>query len=284
MIKIKKTSMWFNILSTIILSLIFAFGIVFFLEPSNLISLGLTGVAQLVSRQLDVGFGYVYLILNIPGIILSYLKLGKRFTLYSLISVMVVTLTTEIIPALNLNVSFTDDRIVNCMFAASIMGFALGGLLKIGSSSGGFDFYCLYLFKKYAIPFSYINLPINVMIVLISAAIYGIETALYSIIFIVVRELILNVFYTNNKKLTVWIIGTDLDSVDEYIHNKLGRGTSIFTSVEGGYTHKDKEVIMVVLNVVQFAMLKEDIYDINPNVFVFANKTYDVLGNYRVNK
>lgn len=283
MIKLKKQSLIFKSILTIILSVIFGFGIACFLQPSNLISMGLTGVAQLIARFSGISFGVLYLGLNIPGIILSYCKLGKRFTFYSLLSVVVVTTTTEIIPLLGVPTSFTADRLVNCIFAAAIMGFSLGGLLKIGASSGGFDFYCLYAFKKYGIPFSYINIPINLIIIVISAFVFGIETMLFTIIYIFIREIILNLFYTNNQKVTVWIIGQHLDEVADYIHKNIGRGTSIFKEVKGGYTNADKEVIMVVLNIVQFAMLKEEIYHINPNVFVCANKTYDVLGNYRVN-
>lgn len=284
MFKINRHSFTFKIIVTIFLSVIYGLAIAFFLQPSHLISMGLTGIAQLVSSITNLNFGMLYFLLNIPGIILSFCKLGKRFTCYSVTSIIVVTLTTDLIPLLNLPEAFTHDRILNCMFAAMIMGFALGGLLKIGSSSGGLDFYALYCFKRFGIPFSYINLPINALIVILSGSLFGIETMLYSIIFIIIREIILNVFYTNNQKIVVWIIGDDLTNIANYIHNNIGRGTSIFKAVEGGYTHNHKEVIMVVLNVFQFAMLKEEIHKINPNVFVSATKVYDVLGNYRVNK
>lgn len=284
MFKLKKQSVIVKISLIIILSIIYAFGVTCFLQPSNLVSMGLTGVAQLVSYFSEISFGVIYLALNIPGIILSFCKLGKRFTFYSVLSILVVTLTSEILSNASLPASFTDERIVNCFFAAAIMGFSLGGLLKIGASSGGFDFYCLYAFKKFGIPFSYINMPINLLIVAVSGFVLGIETMLFTIIYIFIREIILNLFYTNNQKVNVWIIGEHLDSVADYIHKNIGRGTSIFKEVRGGYTNSNKEVIMVVLNVVQFAMLKEEIYRINPNVFIFANKTYDVIGNYRVNK
>ena len=141
----------------IILSIIYAFGVTCFLQPSNLVSMGLTGVAQLVSHFSAISFGVIYLVLNIPGIILSFCKLGKRFTFYSVLSILVVTLTSEILSNASLPASFTDERIVNCFFAAAIMGFSLGGLLKIGASSGGFDFYCLYIRCNVIVLLPYIN-------------------------------------------------------------------------------------------------------------------------------
>lgn len=282
--KLDKHSTAYKVVVTILLSIIYGIGIAFFLQPSRLISMGLTGIAQLVTIWSGISFGIVYLVLNIPGLILSFTKLGKKFTLYSLISIVVVTITTDIIPLLNVPDAFTDDRIVNCIFAAMIMGFSIGGLLKIGASSGGLDFYCLYMFQKKGIPFSYINFPVNAAIVVVSGFVFGIETMLYSIIYIIIRELIINMFYTNNQKITVWIVGNDLSKIADYIHKNIGRGTSIFKAVEGGYTHQNKEVIMVVLNVYQFAQLKEEIYKLNPNVFVSATRTYDVVGNYRANK
>ena len=285
MIEIKKQSFIYKIFMTAILSVIFSIGISFFLDSSNLISTGLTGVAQIISIQSTViPFSVVYFVLNIPGIILGFFRIGKRFTIYSLVSVTVVAITTEIIRELPINTILTNDIILNTVFAGGIMGFAIGGLLKIGASSGGSDFYCIWLFKKYGIPFSRINISINIGVVLISAILFSVEIALFTLFYIFIREIMMNLFYTNNQRVTVWIVGEDLKEVSEYIHNELGRGTSIFKEVKGGYTGHDKEAIMVILNVFQFSILKEEIYKINPHVFVTANKTYDVLGNYSINK
>ncbi len=284
MIRLTRQSIFIKIITIIFLSFIMGFGISFFLEPSHLISTGLTGIIQLIEHYFPISFGVLYLTLNIPGLALSYFKLGKMFTLYSIISIIVVTLTTDILPHLVVTNAFTSDRLVNSLFAGTIMGFSIGGLLKIGASSGGFDFFCLYAFQKKGIPFSYINLPINMVIIIIAAFTFGIETTLFTIIFIIIREIVLNLCYTNNQKMTVWIIGEDLGQVSDYIQNNLGRGTSIFNNVEGGYTHGNKQAMMVVLNKYQYMMLKEDIYNINPHVFICANKTYDVIGNYRVNQ
>ena len=282
---INKKSKIYKLIMVIILSIVYTLGVSFFLNSSHIISTGLVGLVQIIHYKFNfLNFGFLYLLLNIPGIILGIKYLGKEFTFYSMVSVLMVTLSSNLIEFLPINTVLSNDRMINCIFAAVLIGMSVGGLLKIGASSGGTDFYALYLFDRYAIPFSYVNISFNVLIILLSILFFDLETALFTLFFIFVREIVINLFYTNNKKLTVWIVGENLDDVKKYIHNSLGRGTSIFKEVKGGYTDTNKEVIMVVLNQFQFVLLKEYVIQNENEVFITAARTYDVYGNYRVNK
>ena len=270
-----------KVVLTIYFSFVFSLGIVYFLTPASLISTGLTGVAQLLvySEQffsLNIGFSVMYLLLNVPGILLGYYKIGKKFTNYSLISVLTVSVCTAILP----KIYVTDDIILNCLVAGVILGYSAGGLLRIGASSGGMDFYGIHLYNKFGFDFSKANMIINTVIILSSMYIYGVEIGLYTFLCFVVRQFMMNNMYTNNNKLTVWIVGEDLSKVSSYINQKLCRGTSIFKNVEGGYSRKDKEVIMTILNESQFRELQKNIEKIDSTAFVSANSTSIMHGNY----
>jgi len=66
----------YNILTIIISSFVFVLGINLFLVPAGLFSAGLTGVAMMLTElftimNIPIYFGLVYLLLNIPGVLLG---------------------------------------------------------------------------------------------------------------------------------------------------------------------------------------------------------------------
>ncbi len=270
---------------TIMYSIIYTLGITLFLNSADLISTGLSGVAQILDNILNnvnipVTYGTLYLALNIPGILLGWFKIGKKFTFYSIISIFTVTLTSDLFPVIHV----TDDIILNSIFGGLLMGYAIGGLLKIGASSGGTDFYGIWLFEKYGIDFTRINVIINFGIIGVATFIYGIEIGLYTLLSFYVRTVSIDQVFTNNNKITVWIIGQDLTKVSQYINQKLKHGTTIIPNVEGGYTRERKEIIMTILNQYEYSMLIEDLYKIDPTVFINVTETYKLHGNFKFRK
>ncbi len=270
---------------TIIYSMIYTLGIILFLDTAGLISTGLAGVAQILntvsdSLGLPATYGTIYLLLNIPGILLGWFKIGRRFTMYSLISILTVTLVSDLVPS----IIVTNDIMLNSIFGGLLMGYGIGGLLKIGGSSGGTDFYGVYLYEKFGLDFTRVNTLINVVIIAIATLIFGIEIGLYTVLSFYIRTVTLDTIFTNNNKLTVWIIGRDLSKVSQYINQKLKHGTTIIPNVEGGYTRENKEVIMTILNQYEYSMLIEDLYKIDPSVFINVTETYKIHGNFKRKK
>ncbi len=285
MIKIEKHLTDRKVYYTIFYSMIYTLGITLFLQTAGLISTGLAGVAQIIDHifnylHIPSTYGTIYLLINIPGIILGWTKIGKRFTIYSLFSILTVTVVSDLFPVIHV----TNDIMLNSIFGGLLMGYGIGGLLKIGASSGGTDFYGVYLFEKYGMDFTRVNTIINVVIISFATLIFGVEIGLYTILSFYIRTVTLDTVFTNNNKLTVWIIGRDLTKVSQYINQKLKHGTTIIPNVEGGYTRENKEVIMTILNQYEYAMLIEDLYKIDPSVFINVTETYKIHGNFKAVK
>lgn len=268
-----------KLVKVIIFSIIFAMSINFFLIPINLISTGIAGIAQIISDVSALDYGIFYLLLNIPGIILGLTKLGSRFTIYSIVSILTVTIASSIIPT----TGFTDDVIINCIFGGIFMGYALGNLLKIGTSSGGTDFYGIWIEQKFQKSFSSFNLLLNLFIISVAAFLYGIDIALYTLLSFYIRNLTMQQIFVNNEKMTVWIIGDDLTRVSTYINQVIGHGTTIIKAT-GGYTQEDKQVIMTILTHYEYSLLCDAITVICPNAFMNVTETTNIFGNFTAKK
>src|SRR5690606_34765336 len=119
----------------------------FFLITANVYASGFTGAAQLISSifndfvGIGISTGILLLILNIPVLILGWYKVGKGFTIYSIISVLFSSLFLEVLPIMELS----NDIILNAVFGGVIGGVGVGLSLKHGASTGGLDIVAMVL-------------------------------------------------------------------------------------------------------------------------------------------
>src|SRR6185437_2003046 len=103
-------------------SLLMAVSLNFFLINANVYASGFSCASQLVSSiladQLDLSIstGILLFLFNIPVIILGWFKVGRGFTIYSIISVVFATIFLEILPV----VSLSNDIILNAVFGGVI--------------------------------------------------------------------------------------------------------------------------------------------------------------------
>ncbi len=112
-VELKEAFMFFieirRIIIVILGAVLNAISLNLFLIKANVYASGFTGVAQLMSSvfqdKLGIGIttGLLLFILNIPVIIIGWLKVGKGFTIYSTVSVIFTTLFLEIIPVQQLS-------------------------------------------------------------------------------------------------------------------------------------------------------------------------------------
>lgn len=161
---------------------------------------GLTLLMQSISMQffgIAIPYGPLYFMMNLFPIILSFRKIGKKFTIYSCVTIGVVALLTDQIPAYIL----TSDVLLISVFGGIINGLAISLCLSENATSGGTDFIAIYISEKYKVDaFNYI-LVFNMVILLCDGFLFGWDKALYSIIFQFVSTQMINTTYKRYKKI-----------------------------------------------------------------------------------
>src|SRR5699024_6357474 len=104
-----------RVIVVIFSALLLAISLNFFLINANVYASGFTGAAQLASSAfadflgIHITTGTILLLMNIPVFILGWFKVGKGFTVYSILSVICATFFLEVLPILSLS----DDIILN---------------------------------------------------------------------------------------------------------------------------------------------------------------------------
>ena len=128
-------------------SFLLAISLNFFLIEANVYASGFSGLAQLLSSifndflSINIGTGVLLLILNVPVLIIGWFKIGKGFTIYSILSVIFSTIFLELLPI----ISLSDDIILNAVAGGVIGGAGVGISLKRRSSTGGMDIVAMIL-------------------------------------------------------------------------------------------------------------------------------------------
>ena len=175
-------------------SLLLAISLNFFLINANVYASGFAGAAQLTSSVfkdflgIEVSTGILLLLFNIPVFILGWYKVGKGFTIYSIVSVIFVTIFLELLPV----ISVSDDIILNAVFGGVIAGVGVGISLKLGASTGGMDIVAMVLSRLQDKPIGTYFLLLNGVIIVMAGIVYEPENALYTMLALYVTTVVID--------------------------------------------------------------------------------------------
>lgn len=269
----------FYVFMIIVSSLITVAGYLIFVSPNEFLPGGAWGIAAIISHYLPViPFGAYLLILNIPLIIWGWRQMDLRFAIYTVISMLtqsgLLILLEAKLP------EYLSNPLLACIFGGALTGFSSGLFVRYHASAGGFDIVGLIMKKKYDISVGAVSFTANVFIVAAGSLIFGVEKAMYTIVFLYLTSTVFNKTLEGfNSKRNVMIISNKGEELAQKLLNKLGRGVTIMKGI-GGYSHEEKDVLMCVISRFELAMLKELIRETDPQAFASINEVYDVMGAF----
>ncbi|MCA1031027.1 YitT family protein [Bacillus timonensis] len=253
-----------------------------FLIPADVYASGFTGIAQLASRVLEeytpfyISTGILLLFLNIPVAILGWYKVGKSFTLYSIISVAATTVFLGIVPLQALS----DDILLNAVFGGVIAAIGIGFTLKWGASTGGLDIVAMVLSRLRDRPVGTYFFVLNSFIILTAGMLYGWEKALYTLVTLYVSTRVIDAVHTRHEKLTAMIVTSQAEKLKKAIHAKLVRGITTVPA-KGGFTNDNKDLMIIVVTRYELFDLERIIKDVDPYAFTNIVQTTGIFGFFR---
>ena len=189
-------------------SLIMAVNLKSFVAAGDLFPGGFTGITRLIQRcalefaGVELPFGPINLALNAIPAFISFKLVGKRFTLYSCLTIVLTSVFTDLVPALEI----TEDILLICIFGGMISGFSISLCLGVRVTSGGTDFIAIALSERKNIDaWNYIFCG-NVILLLIAGALFGWDKALYSMLFQYATTQVIKMLDPDGRRATLLII------------------------------------------------------------------------------
>ena len=262
-------------------SFLMALNIKSFVRTGGLYPGGATGLALLIQRAADmflhltIPYTIVNILLNaIPGYI-GFRFIGKKFTMYSCLMIVLTSVLTDIIPGY----AITYDTLLISIFGGLINGFVIGLCLHMNATTGGTDFIAIYLSEKKEIDSWNVVLGINVVILAAAGVLFGWDKALYSIIFQYTSTQVVHILYRKYQHETLFIVTNKATEVYEVISKMSNHGATIMEG-EGSYEHQERKIVYSVVSSAQSKSIIREVKKADPHAFVNAIKTEQIAGRF----
>lgn len=257
----------------IIGSIIVSFAFNFFLIPHGIMSSGISGLSIIFSMLTSINTGVFNFLLNFPLLVLGYLKLGRKFILYTILSVVVISITLYIIPVFQL----AKSPILSSIFGGAIAGLGIGIIFRSSGSSGGFDIIGMLLTRRKDFPMGTLLFAMNSVVILLSGFLFSWDAALNTLVSIYALGKVIDKVHTHHVKLTLMIITRKGEEVKQHLLQNVYRGVTVIDSV-GGFSNEKSNVIITVISRYELTEVKTLIEEIDPDAFVNITETLEVMG------
>lgn len=262
-------------------SFLMALNIKSFVRTGGLYPGGATGLALLIQRAADmflhitIPYTIVNILLNAIPVYIGFRFIGKKFTMYSCLMIVLTSVLTDIIPGY----AITYDTLLISIFGGLINGFVIGLCLHMNATTGGTDFIAIYLSEKKEIDSWNVVLGINVVILAAAGVLFGWDKALYSIIFQYTSTQVVHILYRKYQHETLFIVTNKATEVYEVISKMSNHGATIMEG-EGSYEHQERKIVYSVVSSAQSKSIIREVKKADPHAFVNAIKTEQIAGRF----
>lgn len=268
-----------TILVVCLASLLMALNINTFVQTGGLYPGGATGltilIQRLAERFLDIrlSFAVVNFLLNMIPIYIGFRYIGKKFTLYSCLMIMLTGILTDLIPSYII----TYDTLLISIFGGIINGFSISLCLRMDTTSGGTDFIAIYLSQKKGIDAWNVVLYFNVILLVVAGFTFGWDKALYSIIFQYTTTQVVHTLYKRYQKKTLFIVTDNPQKVCEVIYATSRHGATILRG-EGSFHLKERSLVYSVVSSDESKKVVHAVREVDPHSFINTIKTQELKG------
>ena len=261
-------------------SLMYACGISLFLDPANLASGGVSGIAIIISSLTDIlPTGTWVVILNVPIMIAGVWKLGGKILIPTFYALGVSSGAMTLIETLSIP-AVTTDPLLACAGGAVVASAGIGLVFRGGATTAGTDIIVKLLRLKFKhVPTGTIFLFTDGVICLASGIAFNdINKALFAGIAVFIQMNVLNmVLYGSDEARMIYIISEKDQIIAERLLKEVDAGAT-FLYGNGAYTGKDRKVLMCALRMRMLPQAREIIRQEDSDAFVIVTKATNVFG------
>ena len=260
--------------------IIASLGVNLFLVNAQLLSGGATGVALILEYLYNIPSGITVFFINIPLFFLSYKTLNKKFTLYSAVGMVSLSISLMITKPLSHLVK-VDDLLLYCIYGGVLCGLGYGLVFSRNGSTGGTDFIALYVSNKINKAIWEYIFVFNALLLIILGFLFGWDRAGYSLIFQFVTTYTISKFYTRYARVTIQVITAYPDEIISDYMKIIHHGTTKAKGI-GGYSNKEYGILYAVVSSYEVAEVVNVIKNIDSNAIINIYKTEDFYGKFHL--
>ena len=262
-------------------ALMMALNIKTFVRTGGLYPGGATGLTILIQRSAQLFWGIsipytlVNVILNAVPVYIGFRFIGKKFTGYSCLMILLSGILTDLIPGY----SITSDTLLISIFGGIINGSVMSLCLFGNATTGGTDFIAIFLSERKGMDAWNIVLGLNVLILGAAGYLFGWDKALYSIIYQYASTQVLHTLYKKYQQQTLFIVTDHPRQVCDAISEVSHHGATILHG-EGSYELKEHDMVYSVVSSAESKHVINAVRTVDPKAFINSIKTTELSGRF----
>ena len=270
-----------RLISVLLAACLYATTVRIFVNAGNLFPGGITGLTVLIQRivqkflNIQLPFAVVNILLNVFPVYIGFRFIGKKFTAFSMIMIFVSSILTDVIPYYPL----TYDPLLIAVFGGLLSGISISICLRADATSGGTDFFAIYLSQKKGMDaFDYI-LAFNIAMLVVAGLLFGWNSALYSIVFQFCSTEMIHLFYRDYQQQTLFIITNRAEEITRWIYRECHHGATIIDA-KGSFDQADRQLVYSVVSGEESRRVIRAVHEIDPHAFINSIRTTEVRGSF----
>jgi len=260
-------------------SVIIALNIKTFVRTGGIYPGGVTGLTLLIQRIVELLLGVelpytlINTLLNLGPVYIGFRFIGRKFTLYSCLCIMLTNILTDILPSR----AIVYDTLLISVFGGIINGFAISLCLTMNATTGGTDFIGIFLSERKGVDSFNVILGFNAVLLVVTGVLFGWEKALYSIIFQYASTQMLHTLFKQYRQHTLLVVTNHARRVYEVIAKDSNHGATIIEA-EGSYEHQERKIVYSVVSRAECKDIIKGIKEVDPKAFVNVINTQQISG------
>ncbi len=269
----------FNTFVIFIGSVIYAVSVDMFFDPNHIAPGGFIGIAIIINHYFPfLKIGTMILLMNIPLLIIGLKRIGWHFLYGTIIGTILSSVLIDIVVPFVPSVH--TDMILACIYGGFIMGIGIGIIFRVYGSTGGTDLLAQIVYDFTGLPFSQAMMVIDVVIIIAAGIVFkNINISLYSVIAEFVGNKTIDLVQSGfNFSKAVYIITENPEPIKEAVLNEIERGVTE-VDAKGGYTGRNKKMLLVVVPHTQVSKIKKVVKDADPDSFMIIAELSEVIGS-----
>ncbi|MEC0205699.1 YitT family protein [Paenibacillus lautus] len=282
-----KTSKLLHQLQTIIPiiagSAIYAFGLLYFIIPNELMEGGVTGITVLLNYAFNISPSISTMALNIPLFLVGMKILGKRQSIYTGLGIASLTLFLWLFEALidrGYVVPFhtEQDYILAALYAGVTLGAGLGIVFRFGGTTGGSDIIARIINRKFGFSMGQIILSLDILIIGLSLFFIPLERILYTLVAVFIASKVIDFIQEGAYAAKAFtIISDQAPDIAHRISTEMERGVTLIPAI-GAYSKQAKHMVYCVVSRQEIRRLTGIAKSLDPRAFIIINDVNDVHG------
>jgi len=259
--------------------LIYALAFNIFFSPRNIVTGGTTGLSLVLRDLFGFDTSITVFIMSFTLLVIGFFLLGKSDTIKTFFGVILLPIFMKFTSIFQGTIDLgASSLFLSVFFGGILMGLGNGMILRSGFSVGGFQTIYKILYKYFGISIGKSTLCINAILIIIGGFYFGFSNALYAVVGLYISSVVTDrVMLESSITKTFFIVTEKEKEISQYIVENLGYGVTVLNA-RGGYTNKNKKMLLCAVPTRQYFRTKEVIRSIDEDVFFLITDTYEIYG------